>query len=176
VDGDAVLPVCHRTCGRWCRWMGGRFANSDLNDLYRGHSTHNRLRGCWNCRRDIIVRHEKRMLQEASMRCSTTPFAAGDHRHQPPAAEVAGDMIKASRGVFRQNLLGKRVDYSALSHRGRPTLRLHQCGLPKKMALELFKPFIFHKPAIRGDRLDHPRRPSAWSNARAPEVWDISKR
>src|SRR4026207_244940 len=134
---------------------GGRFATSDLNDLYRRViNRNNRLRRLLELNApDIIVRNEKRMLQEAvdALLDNGRRGRAITGTDQRPLKSLA-DMIKGKQGRFRQNLLGKRVDYS-----GRsvivvgPTLRLHQCGLPKKMALELFKPFIFQKLQTRGD-------------------------
>ena len=136
-------------CVRWCRWTVVAFATSDLNDLYRRViNRNNRLKRLLELSApDIIVRNEKRMLQEsvdALMDNGRRGRAiTGTNKR---ALKSLADMIKGKQGRFRQNLLGKRVDYS-----GRsvivvgPTLRLHQCGLPKKMALELFKPFIFAK-------------------------------
>ncbi|PID44253.1 MAG: DNA-directed RNA polymerase subunit beta' [Proteobacteria bacterium] len=128
---------------------GGRFATSDLNDLYRRViNRNNRLRRLLDLNApDIIVRNEKRMLQESvdALLDNGRRGRAITGSNRRPLKSLA-DMIKGKQGRFRQNLLGKRVDYS-----GRsvivvgPTLRLHQCGLPKKMALELFKPFIFGK-------------------------------
>src|SRR5207344_340168 len=133
---------------------GGRFATSDLNDLYRRViNRNNRLRRLLELNApDIIVRNEKRMLQESvdALLDNGRRGRAITGTNKRPLKSLA-DMIKGKQGRFRQNLLGKRVDYS-----GRsvivvgPTLRLHQCGLPKKMALELFKPFIFHKLQLQG--------------------------
>src|SRR5512147_759594 len=133
---------------------GGRFATSDLNDLYRRViNRNNRLKRLLELKApEIIVRNEKRMLQEAvdSLLDNGRRGKAMTGANKRPLKSLA-DMIKGKSGRFRQNLLGKRVDYS-----GRsvivvgPTLKLHQCGLPKKMALELFKPFIFHKLEMQG--------------------------
>jgi len=133
---------------------GGRFATSDLNDLYRRViNRNNRLKRLLELNApDIIVRNEKRMLQEAvdALLDNGRRGRAITGSNKRPLKSLA-DMIKGKQGRFRQNLLGKRVDYS-----GRsvivvgPTLRLHQCGLPKRMALELFKPFIFSKLETRG--------------------------
>ena len=133
---------------------GGRFATSDLNDLYRRViNRNNRLKRLLDLNApDIIVRNEKRMLQEAvdALLDNGRRGRAITGANKLPLKSLA-DMIKGKQGRFRQNLLGKRVDYS-----GRsvivvgPTLKLHQCGLPKKMALELFKPFIFSKLEGRG--------------------------
>jgi DNA-directed RNA polymerase subunit beta' len=133
---------------------GGRFATSDLNDLYRRViNRNNRLKRLLEINApDIILRNEKRMLQESvdSLLDNGRRGRAVTGTNKRPLKSLA-DMIKGKQGRFRQNLLGKRVDYS-----GRsvivvgPTLRLHECGLPKKMALELFKPFIFGKLHRRG--------------------------
>ena len=133
---------------------GGRFATSDLNDLYRRViNRNNRLKRLLELKApDIIVRNEKRMLQESvdALLDNGRRGRAITGSNKRPLKSLA-DMIKGKQGRFRQNLLGKRVDYS-----GRsvivvgPTLRLHQCGLPKRMALELFKPFIFSKLELRG--------------------------
>jgi DNA-directed RNA polymerase subunit beta' len=144
-----VLPILPPDLRPLVPLDGGRFATSDLNDLYRRViNRNNRLKRLLDLNApDIIVRNEKRMLQE-----STDALLDNGRRgraitgsNRRPLKSLA-DMIKGKQGRFRQNLLGKRVDYS-----GRsvivvgPTLKLHQCGLPKKMALELFKPFIFGK-------------------------------
>ncbi|MFT5083312.1 MAG: DNA-directed RNA polymerase subunit beta' [Lentisphaeria bacterium] len=133
---------------------GGRFATSDLNDLYRRViNRNNRLKRLLDLNApDIIVRNEKRMLQESvdALLDNGRRGRAITGSNKRPLKSLA-DMIKGKQGRFRQNLLGKRVDYSGRSVivTG-PTLRLHQCGLPKKMALELFKPFIFSKLELRG--------------------------
>ncbi len=144
-----VLPVLPPDLRPLVPLDGGRFATSDLNDLYRRViNRNNRLKRLLDLAApDIIVRNEKRMLQEAvdSLLDNGRRGRAITGTNKRPLKSLA-DMIKGKQGRFRQNLLGKRVDYS-----GRsvivvgPTLRLHQCGLPKKMALELFKPFIFSK-------------------------------
>lgn len=153
----------------------GRFATSDLNDLYRRIiNRNNRLKRLLELfAPDIIVRNEKRMLQEAvdSLLDNGRRGRTVTGSNKRPLKSLA-DMIKGKQGRFRQNLLGKRVDYS-----GRsvivvgPTLRLHQCGLPKRMALELFKPFIFHQlilnghaPTIKAAKLMVERD--------EPQVWD----
>lgn len=157
---------------------GGRFAASDLNDLYRRViNRNNRLKRLVEMGApEVIMRNEKRMLQEAvdalvdnnARRGSTTAAAVGQRRQLKSLA----DMLKGKQGRFRQNLLGKRVDYS-----GRsvivvgPHLRLHQCGLPKLMALELFKPFVIHELVQRG--LAHNiRSASRLIEQGIPEVWD----
>jgi DNA-directed RNA polymerase subunit beta' len=149
-----VLPVLPPDLRPLVPLDGGRFATSDLNDLYRRViNRNNRLKRLLELNApDIIVRNEKRMLQEAVDALLDNGrrgrAVTGSNKR---ALKSLADMIKGKQGRFRQNLLGKRVDYS-----GRsvivvgPTLRLHQCGLPKKMALELFKPFIFGKLEKRG--------------------------
>src|ERR1700752_3430327 len=155
---------------------GGRFATSDLNDLYRRViNRNNRLRRLLELNApDIIVRNEKRMLQEAvdALLDNGRRGRAITGTNKRPLKSLA-DMIKGKQGRFRQNLLGKRVDYS-----GRsvivvgPQLRLHQCGLPKKMALELFKPFIFQKLQIRGDASTI-KAAKRLVEREGTEVWDI---
>ena len=149
-----VLPVLPPDLRPLVPLDGGRFATSDLNDLYRRViNRNNRLKRLLDLAApDIIVRNEKRMLQEAvdALLDNGRRGRAITGSNKRPLKSLA-DMIKGKQGRFRQNLLGKRVDYS-----GRsvivvgPYLRLHQCGLPKKMALELFKPFIFSKLEHRG--------------------------
>ena len=171
-----VLPVLPPDLRPLVPLDGGRFATSDLNDLYRRViNRNNRLKRLLDLNApDIIVRNEKRMLQEAvdALLDNGRRGRAITGSNKRPLKSLA-DMIKGKQGRFRQNLLGKRVDYS-----GRsvivvgPTLRLHQCGLPKKMALELFKPFIFGKleQVVWPPPSKPPRR---WSSAKKPEVWDI---
>ncbi len=149
-----VLPVLPPELRPLVPLEGGRFATSDLNDLYRRViNRNNRLKRLLDLNApDIIVRNEKRMLQESvdALMDNGRRGRAITGSNKRPLKSLA-DMIKGKQGRFRQNLLGKRVDYS-----GRsvivvgPTLMLHQCGLPKKMALELFKPFIFSKLERRG--------------------------
>ncbi len=149
-----VLPVLPPELRPLVPLDGGRFATSDLNDLYRRViNRNNRLKRLLDLSApDIIVRNEKRMLQESvdALLDNGRRGRAITGTNKRPLKSLA-DMIKGKQGRFRQNLLGKRVDYS-----GRsvivvgPTLKLHQCGLPKKMALELFKPFIFSKLQLRG--------------------------
>ena len=149
-----VLPVLPPDLRPLVPLDGGRFATSDLNDLYRRViNRNNRLRRLLELYApDIIVRNEKRMLQESvdALLDNGRRGRAITGTNKRPLKSLA-DMIKGKQGRFRQNLLGKRVDYS-----GRsvivvgPSLKLHQCGLPKKMALELFKPFIFSKLHRRG--------------------------
>ncbi len=149
-----VLPVLPPELRPLVPLDGGRFATSDLNDLYRRViNRNNRLKRLLDLNApDIIVRNEKRMLQESAdaLLDNGRRGRAITGTNKRPLKSLA-DMIKGKQGRFRQNLLGKRVDYS-----GRsvivvgPTLKLHQCGLPKRMALELFKPFIFSKLQLRG--------------------------
>ncbi|MGE4648183.1 MAG: DNA-directed RNA polymerase subunit beta', partial [Arenicellales bacterium] len=155
---------------------GGRFATSDLNDLYRRViNRNNRLRRLLDLNApDIIVRNEKRMLQESVDALLDNgrrgKAVTGPNRRQ---LKSLADMIKGKQGRFRQNLLGKRVDYS-----GRsvivvgPTLKLHQCGLPKKMALELFRPFIYSKLELRGLATTI-KQAKKLVESEEPEVWDI---
>ncbi len=171
-----VLPVIPPELRPLVPLDGGRFATSDLNDLYRRViNRNNRLKRLIDLRApDIIVRNEKRMLQESvdALFDNGRRGRVITSTNKRPLKSLS-DMLKGKQGRFRQNLLGKRVDYS-----GRsvivvgPSLKLHQCGIPKKMALELFKPFIFHKLDIYG-----------WANTikaakklvekEDPRVWDI---
>ncbi|WP_343154285.1 DNA-directed RNA polymerase subunit beta' [Buchnera aphidicola (Aphis aurantii)] len=149
-----VLPVLPPDLRPLVPLDGGRFATSDLNDLYRRViNRNNRLKRLLDLAApDIIVRNEKRMLQEAvdALLDNGRRGRAIMGSNKRPLKSLA-DMIKGKQGRFRQNLLGKRVDYSGRSViTVGPYLRLHQCGLPKKMALELFKPFIYGKLEVRG--------------------------
>ncbi|OEA03193.1 DNA-directed RNA polymerase subunit beta' [Vibrio parahaemolyticus] len=149
-----VLPVLPPDLRPLVPLDGGRFATSDLNDLYRRViNRNNRLKRLLELAApDIIVRNEKRMLQESvdALLDNGRRGRAITGSNKRPLKSLA-DMIKAKQGRFRQNLLGKRVDYSGRSViTVGPYLRLHQCGLPKKMALELFKPFIYSKLETRG--------------------------
>src|ERR1700732_4495412 len=171
-----VLPVLPPDLRPLVPLDGGGFATSDLNDLYRRVLNRNtRLRRLLELNApDIIVRNEKRMLQEAvdALLDNGRRGRAITGTNKRPLKSLA-DMIKGKQGRFRQNLLGKRVDYS-----GRsvivvgPTLRLHQCGLPKKMALELFKPFIFSKLQLRGEASTI-KAAKRLVEREGPEVWDI---
>ncbi len=171
-----VLPVLPPDLRPLVPLDGGRFATSDLNDLYRRViNRNNRLKRLLELSApDIIVRNEKRMLQEAvdSLLDNGRRGRAITGSNKRPLKSLA-DMIKGKQGRFRQNLLGKRVDYS-----GRsvivvgPTLRLHQCGLPKKMALELFKPFIFSKLQFK-DMASTIKAAKKKVEREEPEVWDI---
>jgi DNA-directed RNA polymerase subunit beta' len=172
----SVLPVLPPDLRPLVPLDGGRFATSDLNDLYRRViNRNNRLKRLLELRApEIIVRNEKRMLQEAvdSLLDNGRRGKAMTGANKRPLKSLA-DMIKGKGGRFRQNLLGKRVDYS-----GRsvivvgPTLKLHQCGLPKKMALELFKPFIFNKLELNGMATTI-KAAKKLVEMEVPEVWDI---
>jgi DNA-directed RNA polymerase subunit beta' len=171
-----VLPVLPPDLRPLVPLDGGRFATSDLNDLYRRViNRNNRLRRLLELNApDIIVRNEKRMLQESvdALLDNGRRGRAITGTNKRPLKSLA-DMIKGKQGRFRQNLLGKRVDYS-----GRsvivvgPTLKLHQCGLPKKLALELFKPFIFSKLQLRGETTTI-KAAKRLVEREGPEVWDI---
>ncbi|VAW76288.1 DNA-directed RNA polymerase beta' subunit [hydrothermal vent metagenome] len=171
-----VLPVLPPELRPLVPLDGGRFATSDLNDLYRRViNRNNRLKRLLELNApDIIVRNEKRMLQESvdALLDNGRRGRAITGTNKRPLKSLA-DMIKGKQGRFRQNLLGKRVDYS-----GRsvivvgPTLRLHQCGLPKRMALELFKPFIFSKLQLRGLATTI-KAAKKLVEREGAEVWDI---
>jgi DNA-directed RNA polymerase subunit beta' len=171
-----VLPVLPPELRPLVPLDGGRFATSDLNDLYRRViNRNNRLKRLLELSApDIIVRNEKRMLQESvdALLDNGRRGRAITGTNKRPLKSLA-DMIKGKQGRFRQNLLGKRVDYS-----GRsvivvgPTLMLHQCGLPKRMALELFKPFIFSKLQFRGLATTI-KAAKKLVEREGPEVWDI---
>lgn len=171
-----VLPVLPPELRPLVPLEGGRFATSDLNDLYRRViNRNNRLKRLLDLNApDIIVRNEKRMLQESvdALLDNGRRGRAITGSNKRPLKSLA-DMIKGKQGRFRQNLLGKRVDYS-----GRsvivvgPTLKLHQCGLPKKMGLELFKPFIFSKLERRGLATTI-KAAKKMVEREGPEVWDI---
>ncbi|MBR0519209.1 DNA-directed RNA polymerase subunit beta', partial [bacterium] len=171
-----VLPVIPPEIRPMVQLDGGRFATSDLNDLYRRViNRNNRLKRLMNLGApDIIVKNEKRMLQEA-----VDALIDNGRRGRPVTGpnnrplKSLSDMLKGKQGRFRQNLLGKRVDYS-----GRsvivvgPYLKMHQCGLPKEMALELFKPFVMKKLVDKG--LVHNIKSSKKMVERVkPEVWDV---
>jgi DNA-directed RNA polymerase subunit beta' len=171
-----VLPVLPPDLRPMVQLDGGRFATSDLNDLYRRViNRNNRLKRLLELGApEIIIRNEKRMLQEAvdslidNGRRGRAVSGSSNHK-----LKSLSDMLKGKQGRFRQNLLGKRVDYS-----GRsvivvgPELKLHQCGLPKRMALELFKPFVMH--ALVADGQAHNIKSAKRIVERArPEVWDV---
>ncbi len=171
-----VLPVLPPDLRPMVQLDGGRFATSDLNDLYRRViNRNNRLHHLIEIGApEIIIRNEKRMLQEAvdslidNGRRGRAVSVSGDHK-----AKSLSDMLRGKQGRFRQNLLGKRVDYS-----GRsvivvgPTLKLHQCGLPRRMAVELFKPFVMHRLVINGLASNIKSARRLVERAR-PEVYDI---
>ena len=171
-----VLPVLPPDLRPMVQLDGGRFATSDLNDLYRRViNRNNRLKRLLELGApEIIIRNEKRMLQEAvdslidNGRRGRAVSGSGNHK-----LKSLSDMLKGKQGRFRQNLLGKRVDYS-----GRsvivvgPELQLHQCGLPKRMALELFKPFIMHSLVAKGMAHNIKSAKRIVERAR-PEVWDV---
>lgn len=171
-----VLPVLPPDLRPLVPLDGGRFATSDLNDLYRRViNRNNRLKRLLDLNApDIIVRNEKRMLQESvdALLDNGRRGRAITGSNKRPLKSLA-DMIKGKQGRFRQNLLGKRVDYS-----GRsvivvgPTLRLHQCGLPKKMALELFKPFIYSRLQLLGSASTI-KAAKKMVEREEPEVWDV---
>ena len=171
-----VLPVIPPDLRPLVPLEGGRFATSDLNDLYRRViNRNNRLKNLLQLKTpDVIIRNEKRMLQEAV----DALFDNGRHGRAVTGAgnrplKSLSDMLKGKGGRFRQNLLGKRVDYS-----GRsvivigPELKLHQCGLPKKMALVLFEPFIIRRLKEMG-YVHTVRSAKKMIERQTPEVWDI---
>ena len=175
----SVLPVIPPDLRPMVPLDGGRHASSDVNDLYRRViNRNNRLKRLYELHApEVITRNEKRMLQEAvdalidnSMRRSTSPVSSQAQRR--PLRSLA-DMLKGKQGRFRQNLLGKRVDYS-----GRsvivvgPTLKMHQCGLPKHMALELFRPFVIQK-IIEREYAHNIRGSGKLIDDATPEVWAI---
>ncbi|MGO1343110.1 DNA-directed RNA polymerase subunit beta' [Chromohalobacter japonicus] len=171
-----VLPVLPPDLRPLVPLDGGRFATSDLNDLYRRViNRNNRLKRLLDLNApDIIVRNEKRMLQESvdALLDNGRRGRAITGSNKRPLKSLA-DMIKGKQGRFRQNLLGKRVDYSGRSViTVGPTLRLHQCGLPKKMALELFKPFIYSKLQASG-QASTIKAAKKMVERELPEVWDI---
>jgi DNA-directed RNA polymerase subunit beta' len=171
-----VIPVIPPDLRPLVPLEGGRFATSDLNDLYRRViNRNNRLKRLMELNApDIIIRNEKRMLQESVDALFDNgrrgKVFTGPNRR--PLRSLS-DMLKGKQGRFRQNLLGKRVDYS-----GRsvivvgPHLKLHQCGLPKIMALELFRPFIYHKLEIRG-YVSTIKSAKKMVEKQLPEVWDV---
>ncbi|MGI5826054.1 MAG: DNA-directed RNA polymerase subunit beta' [Patescibacteria group bacterium] len=172
-----VLPVIPPDLRPMVQLTGGRFATSDLNDLYRRViNRNNRLKHLIELGApEIILRNEKRMLQEAVDSLIDSSKSVRERRGQrkTPALRSLSDMLRGKQGRFRQNLLGKRVDYS-----GRsvivvgPELNLNQCGLPKEMALEMFKPFVLREMIVRGVA---PNVKSAKNilERRPPEVFDI---
>ena len=171
-----VLPVLPPDLRPLVPLDGGRFATSDLNDLYRRViNRNNRLKRLLELKApEIIVRNEKRMLQESvdSLLDNGRRGKAMTGANKRPLKSLA-DMIKGKGGRFRQNLLGKRVDYSGRSViTVGPQLKLHQCGLPKLMALELFKPFIFNKLELMGLATTI-KQAKKMVESQEPVVWDI---
>ncbi len=173
---QTMLPVLPPDLRPMVQLDGGRFATSDLNDLYRRTiNRNNRLRRLLDLGApEIIIRNEKRMLQEAVDDLIDNGrrgrAIVGSHNHK---LKSLSDLLRGKQGRFRQNLLGKRVDYG-----GRsvivvgPKLKLHQCGLPKKMALELFKPFVMNRLVVQGMAHNIKSAKRLVERAR-PEVWDI---
>jgi DNA-directed RNA polymerase subunit beta' len=171
-----VIPVIPPELRPMVQLDGGRFATSDLNDLYRRViNRNNRLRRLLTLRApDIIVKNEKRMLQEAvdALFDNSRRKRAVKGKGNRPLKSLS-DMLKGKQGRFRQNLLGKRVDYS-----GRsvivigPDLKLHQCGLPKKMAVELFKPFIMRR-LVDKDYVQNIKSAKRMVENERPEVWEV---
>ena len=171
-----VLPVLPPDLRPMVQLDGGRFATSDLNDLYRRViNRNNRLRRLMDLGApEVIIRNEKRMLQEAVDALIDNGRRGrpiqGSHNHK---LKSLSDLLRGKQGRFRQNLLGKRVDYSGRSVIvAGPELRLHQCGLPKRMALELFKPFVMHRMVVLGISPNIKSAKRVVERAR-PEVWDI---
>src|SRR5437660_4350062 len=171
-----VLPVLPPELRPMVQLDGGRFATSDLNDLYRRvMNRNNRLKRLLELGApEIIIRNEKRMLQEAcdalidNGRRGRATVGTGNRK-----LKSLSDMLKGKQGRFRQHLLGKRVDYSGRSVIvGGNDLKLHQCGLPKKMALELFKPFIYHKLEQAG-QCTTIKAAKEMVERQEPIVWDI---
>jgi len=170
-----VLPVIPPDLRPMVQLSGGRFATSDLNDLYRRViNRNNRLKHLINLGApEIILRNEKRMLQEAVDSLIDSAQLSPTRRRRRRPLRSLSDMLKGKQGRFRQNLLGKRVDYS-----GRsvivvgPELKLNQCGIPKEMALELFKPFVLRELIIRGIS-PNVRSAKNLLETRPPQVFDI---
>ncbi|MQF65576.1 DNA-directed RNA polymerase subunit beta' [SAR202 cluster bacterium AC-647-P02_OGT_505m] len=170
------LPVLPPDLRPMVQLDGGRFATSDLNDLYRRViNRNNRLRRLVELQApEIIVRNEKRMLQESVDALIDNGrrgrAVAGSHNHK---LKSLSDLLRGKQGRFRQNLLGKRVDYSGRSVIiAGPELKLHQCGLPRKMALELFKPFVMHKLVLKG-YAHNIRSAKRLAERNRSEVWEI---
>ena len=171
-----ILPVLPPELHPMVQLDGGRFATSDLNDLYRRViNRNNRLKHLIELQApDIIVRNEKRMLQEAVDALIDNGRRGraiqGSHNHK---LKSLTDLLRGKQGRFRQNLLGKRVDYSGRSVIiAGPSLKLHQCGLPKRMALELFKPFVMNALVVKGFAHNIKSAKRMAERAR-PEIWDI---
>ena len=172
----SVLPVLPPELRPMVQLDGGRFATSDLNDLYRRViNRNNRLRRLIGLQApEIIIRNEKRMLQESVDALIDNGRrgrpVSGSHNHR---LKSLSDLLRGKQGRFRQNLLGKRVDYSGRSVIAvGPNLQLHQCGLPRRMALELFKPFVMNRLVLQGYAHNIKSAKRLAERAR-PEVWDI---
>ncbi len=171
-----VLPVLPPELHPMVQLDGGRFATSDLNDLYRRViNRNNRLKHLIDLQApDIIIRNEKRMLQEAVDALIDNGRRGraiqGSHNHK---LKSLTDLLRGKQGRFRQNLLGKRVDYSGRSVIiSGPQLKMHECGLPKKMALELFKPFVMNALVVKGYAHNIKSAKRMTERAR-PEIWDL---
>ena len=171
-----TLPILPPELRPMVQLDGGRFATSDLNDLYRRViNRNNRLKRLIELSApEIIVRNEKRMLQEAVDALIDNGrrgrAVAGSHNHR---LKSLSDLLRGKQGRFRQNLLGKRVDYSGRSVIiAGPDLRLHQCGLPRRMALELFKPFVMNRLVMKG-YAHNIKSAKRMAERIRPEVWDI---
>ena len=171
-----TLPVLPPELRPMVQLDGGRFATSDLNDLYRRViNRNNRLKRLIELQApEIIVRNEKRMLQEAVDALIDNGRrgrpVAGSHNHR---LKSLSDLLRGKQGRFRQNLLGKRVDYSGRSVIiSGPDLQLHQCGLPRRMALELFKPFVMNRLVMKG-YAHNIKSAKRMAERIRPEVWDI---
>ena len=171
-----VLPVLPPELRPMVQLDGGRFATSDLNDLYRRViNRNNRLKRLIDLQApEIIVRNEKRMLQEAVDALVDNGRrgrpVSGSHNHR---LKSLSDLLRGKQGRFRQNLLGKRVDYSGRSVIiAGPSLKLHQCGLPRRMALELFKPFVMNRLVMQG-YAHNIKSAKRIADSVRPEVWDI---
>ena len=171
-----ILPVLPPELHPMVQLDGGRFATSDLNDLYRRViNRNNRLKHLLDLQApEIIIRNEKRMLQEAVDALIDNGRRGrpilGSHNHK---LKSLTDLLRGKQGRFRQNLLGKRVDYSGRSVIiSGPQLKLYECGLPKKMALELFKPFVMNSLVVKGyaHNIKSAKRLAERSQ---PEIWDI---
>ena len=172
----SMLPVLPPELRPMVQLDGGRFATSDLNDLYRRViNRNNRLKRLMELQApEIIVRNEKRMLQEAVDALIDNGrrgrAVSGSHNHK---LKSLSDLLRGKQGRFRQNLLGKRVDYSGRSViTVGPNLKLHECGLPRRMALELFKPFVMNQLVVKG-YAHNIKSAKRLAERATPEVWDI---
>src|SRR5947207_4619635 len=172
----SVIPVLPPDLRPLVPLEGGRFATSDLNDLYRRVIIrNNRLKRLIDIKApEVILRNEKRMLQEAVDSLFDNSRKVNAVRSEGNRAlKSLSDMLKGKQGRFRQNLLGKRVDYSGRSVIvAGPNLKLHQCGLPKLMALELFKPFIMSR-LVERKSVQNIKAAKKHVDSMVPEVWDV---